>query len=66
MDFRDINFENNVNMYIKIILIFILQNVPSALGFEVKHSKIFYRRFRTYIIILYTVAHINFFFFFES
>ena len=41
INFRDINF-----------LVYKFQNVPCALGFEVKHSKFFYRSFRTCTIIL--------------
>ena len=45
---------NSIDPTVSEILILIreFQNVPSTLGFEVKHSKFFRRNFRTCIIIL--------------
>ena len=37
--------------FISLTLIWKFQNVPSALGFEVEHSKIFCKSFRRCIII---------------
>ena len=45
--------------FFKLILIFKFQNIPCALGFEVKHSKFFCISFRAYIIILRMVFTIN-------
>ena len=38
--------------FLKLTLIYKFQNVPCALGFEVKHSKFFFMSFRACIIIL--------------
>ena len=54
ISFRGMNFLINFNMQIL--------NVPSALGFEVKHSKFLCISFRTYIIILSLDFMINKFF----
>ena len=45
----------------KLISVYKFQNVPCALGFEVKHSQIFCRSFRTCIIILSMDITINYF-----
>ena len=65
-DFREISLVGSLNwsisfrnMNFKLILIRRFQNVPHALGFEVKQSKIFCRSFRTCIILLSADFTIN-------
>ena len=51
-NFNSIDLLVSEILIFKLILICKFQNAPCALGFEVKYSKFFYRRFRAYIIIL--------------